>query len=339
MLPLLLLAARPAAAEDARSPAIWYRASDRCPTGSEFVQKLAESGHAVRLAQGGDHIDFVVTLQSVESQTVGRLERQTQRGTVAIRELHDATCERVTEALALSLGLAVDPDAPGAAPPDAAQPPAAPSPEPARPPEPAAGPAAEPAVSVVAAKPAPLRLAEPRLIAVREPAPRVRHWALGLSFGALYGVATHPVPRGEAFVSLDHVLSELSLRLGVVGAVGSFATSLGSVQRTLVAAHGEVCPVRIGSERLALRPCVVSELGVTRVAEDAPASASASSFWWASGAGLRGEFELSGRVRLEAAAGALVPVPRHAVLGASSPLYQDAIITFSGALGISVAVP
>jgi hypothetical protein len=108
--------ARPAAAQDERSPAIWYRASEHCPTGSEFLRKLAKNGHSVRLAEGGDHIDFVVTLLSAEARTVGRLERQTKAGTVAIRELRDATCERVAEALVLSLGLAGDPNALGAPP-------------------------------------------------------------------------------------------------------------------------------------------------------------------------------------------------------------------------------
>jgi len=299
------------------------------------VQNLAESGHLVRLAQSGDQIDFVVTLQSLESQTLGRLERQTQRGTVAIRELHDATCERVTEALAFSLGLALDPDAAAAAPTAA--------PEPATEPEPSSQalqrPEPEPVPGVVASQPAPRSLAEPRLIAVWEPTPRARRWSLGLTLGALDGVATHPVPRGEAFVTLDRVLPGMSFRLGVVGALGSFSTSLGPVQRLLVAAHGEACPVRLGGERFALLPCLVSELGVTRVAQNVPVAASASSIWWAPGLGLRGEFELTGRVRLEAAAGALVPVPRHAILGAEAPLYQDAIITFSGAFGISFAIP
>ena len=335
LLPLLLLATRYSAAEEGRSPAIWYRASERCPSGSDFVQKLAENGHLVRLAQGGDHIDFVVTLQSVESQTVGRLERQTQRGTVAIRELRDATCERVTEALAFSLGLAVDPDAAAVAP--AAAPEPTPEPEPSS--QSLPGPEPEPVLGVVASQPAPRPLAEPRLIAVREPTPPARRWSLGLSLGALYGIATHPVLRGEAFATLDRVLSGMSFRLGVIGTSGSFSTSLGPVQRMLVAARGEACPVRLGGDRLALRPCLVSELGVTRVAQDVPVAASASSIWWAPGVGLRSEFELTDRVRLEAAAGALVPVPRHAVSGANGPLYQDAIIAFSGALGISLAVP
>lgn len=324
--------ARPAAAQDERSPAIWYRASEHCPTGAEFLHKLAENGHSVRLAEGGDHIDFVVTLLSAEARTVGRLERQTKAGTVAIRELRDATCERVADALALSLGLAVDPNALGA------------PPEPVPPETVVAGaPAPMPPVTAAVLEPDAPPPAEPTP-APRQAAPerssRPRVWSVGVSLGGLYGLATHPLPRAEAFVSLDHALStvlpELSLRLGVVGALGSMSSPSGTVDRTLLATRAEVCPIRLGSERIGARPCLVSELGLTRVAQD---EASASSLWWASGLGLRGELGLGRRLRLEAAAGALLPVPRHDVSKAGATIYRDAIIAFSGSLAISYLLP
>ncbi|HEY0469423.1 MAG TPA: hypothetical protein VGC79_34775, partial [Polyangiaceae bacterium] len=105
---LWLTFATPALAETL-PPAVWYRASEACPDGRQFLEKLAESSRQARLAQAGDHIDFVVTLVANGHETVGRLERQTDSGIVAIRELRDATCERVADALALSLGLALGP--------------------------------------------------------------------------------------------------------------------------------------------------------------------------------------------------------------------------------------
>lgn len=107
-LPLALAA--PAFAET-EPPAVWFRASETCPSGAQFLEKLAAHSRKARLAQAGDHIDFVVTLVADGRETVGRLERQTDAGIVAIRELRDATCEEVADALALSLGLALAPRA------------------------------------------------------------------------------------------------------------------------------------------------------------------------------------------------------------------------------------
>src|SRR4051812_9995401 len=100
----------------AEPPAVWYRASEACPSGAQFLEKLAENARHARLAQAGDHIDFVVTLVANRDETVGRLERQTNSGVVAIRELRDATCGQVADALALSLGLALTPGTSSATP-------------------------------------------------------------------------------------------------------------------------------------------------------------------------------------------------------------------------------
>ena len=90
---------------------VWYRSSEGCPDGSSFVVRLAELGQAARLAGVGDRVDFVVTLGRVADSSSGRLERQTHGGTVAIREYRDARCEQVAEALALTLDLALEPQA------------------------------------------------------------------------------------------------------------------------------------------------------------------------------------------------------------------------------------
>ncbi|HWO08879.1 MAG TPA: hypothetical protein VNN80_05345, partial [Polyangiaceae bacterium] len=88
---------------------VWYRSSEGCPEGSVFVARLAELGRPATLARVGDRVDFVVTVARTPDASSGRLERQTARGTVAIRELDAARCDEVTEALALSLEIALDP--------------------------------------------------------------------------------------------------------------------------------------------------------------------------------------------------------------------------------------
>jgi hypothetical protein len=81
---------------------IWYRTSEGCPSGDDFVQRLADLGRAAHLADAGDHIDFVVTLGVGTPKSSGRLERQTTGGTVAIRDVEAENCSQVSEALALS---------------------------------------------------------------------------------------------------------------------------------------------------------------------------------------------------------------------------------------------
>jgi len=337
---LLALAARsPAAsAQQARTPAVWYRAAAECPLGPDFLAKIEGTPRA-HLALAGEHIDFVVTLLTSGDETVGRLERQTNGGTVAIRELRDATCERVADGLALSLGLALDPTQPSAAPDADAQ-----APTNAAPTAPAAAsvetaPAAAPESSaqtppVVGLPPA---IEQPVKVKKR------RAWWLGVDAGLLSGPATRPMPRGTAFVDLEHALptlaDDLSLRLAVVGALGSSKTEIGAVQRWVLGGRIEVSPWRLGSERLGVRPCLAFELGATGASSSKGSGVNDRSLWAAPGAGLRLSGGLLPRLRLEAGAGALLPLLREQIFAGSRALYQDAILAFYGSFGVSFGLP
>lgn len=102
----------PALAADAAPGApgevsIWFRSSEGCPNGSGFLAKLDQRSTQAR--EVGDRIDFVVTLGSEQGLASGRLERQTDRGTVAIRDIQGSSCEVVAEARALTLTLTAAP--------------------------------------------------------------------------------------------------------------------------------------------------------------------------------------------------------------------------------------
>ena len=125
----------------------------------------------------------------------------------------------------------------------------------------------------------------------------------------------------------------------MVGALGSFSTQFGSVQRELLTGRAEACPVRLGNPRVGLRPCGMVELGVTRATLAEPVGVSATSLWWAPGLGVRAELGVSRAMRLEATVSALAPLPRHEISVAESPAYRDAIVTFSGELGASFSLP
>jgi len=331
----VLTFAASARAEGPREPAIWYRASDSCPPGAEFLAKLADGRAKARLAGAGDHIDFVVTLLSSAGQTVGRLERQTNGGVVAIRELHDATCDRVADALALSLALALEPTLtltePSAQPADEAPPAAAavaPAPVPVvAPTAPIEAPRAAAATAVPAARPAPI-----------SPASR---WFLGADGGLLSGLTVLPMPMGQLFADVDHALpavsADVSFRFAVLGGLGSTSTNIGSIGRWVLAGRAEACPVRWGSARFGVRPCVAFEVGASGASLDIEGQHSDARGWLAPGAELRASFALL-PVRLEAGAGAVLPLSRNELFAGSVSLYRDAIIGFRGSLGVSFGV-
>jgi hypothetical protein len=107
---LLLLASVASAQPEAREPAVlWYRSSEGCPDGASFLATIGTQASLLRLAQAGDRVDFVVNLALTTEGARGRLERETDAGTVAIREVEDTSCARVAEVVALNLSLALDP--------------------------------------------------------------------------------------------------------------------------------------------------------------------------------------------------------------------------------------
>jgi hypothetical protein len=99
------------AAPEAHPLRVWYRGSEGCPDGSTFLASLGRLGRTAQLAGAGDRVDFVVNVAHAEPQSSGRLERQSSTGTVAIRDVSAESCAEVAEVLALSLDLALQPNA------------------------------------------------------------------------------------------------------------------------------------------------------------------------------------------------------------------------------------
>jgi hypothetical protein len=323
-----------ARAESAGAPSVWYRASEQCPSGADFLEKVTANATAPRLAEAGDHIDFLVTLVATGAETVGRLERQTHAGTVAIRELRDANCERVAEALALSLGLALEPGRePTAAPVEA---------ESTRP---ESTPASDPPARALTAVPKTPGEASPPPSASTQNSPRFmdRRWSAALDLGALYGLAPRPMARGLLLVEADRawpaLSSKLSLRFGLVGALGSAETRIGSVRHWVLGGAAEVCPWRWELGRLGLSPCLGVELGVVGAAHDGTTGFGERTLWATPGAELRAQVALTSRLGLEAGAGVQLPVLRNEVFAGSSSVYRAQIVLFQGTLGILLGLP
>jgi hypothetical protein len=345
---LSLTLTAPAVADPA-VPAIWYRASEACPNGPQFLDKLAEnSRRGARLAQAGDHIDFVVTLVADPQETVGRLERQTDSGIVAIRELRDATCGQVADALALSLGLAMTPGSSNGAPPTAS---------PAETVGNGAGATgnSKPTETVAARTPnsvAPSNLTTaavsiPATDETPSPTAQPEHapeWSVGAALGAMIGITTHPLPRAELFVdvkpSFSHFLPNLSERGGIVGATGSSETAIGPVQRWVLAGRFEGCPIAWVEGRFDLRPCAAFEIGVDNASGTSESSLDDHAIWAAPAGQLRAALALLPKVlALEVSGGALIPLIRKEIFAGSQSLYRDAPVVFHGSVGASVRLP
>lgn len=315
---------------------MWYRSTAGCPDGAAFLARVGDRASSVRLAEAGDRVDFVVNLSlTPEGGARGRLERETEGGTVAIREVADPSCERAADVVALNLALALEPDRP------AREPVEAPAPSPT-----AAGPKASEPVSAdeetKAMEPRPRSTpvqAEPRPQVLSEPAPTgppPERWRVGMQGGVLGGVSPELMARGTAFVELGGVLAprlaDVTVRVAAVGALGSSDTDSGVVDQSLWAARLEVCPFNWGGRVLSLKPCAAGEAGQLRASHAYDASA----LWGALGAHARGQWVLGSSAALEAEVGALFPLSRYEVSAGSTVLYDSAPAGLSAAVGASI---
>jgi hypothetical protein len=306
---LLSLTASGAAADDVgRTPRpaplrVWYRSSDGCPDGVRFIERLAQLGRTALLASVGDRVDFVVTLARDAEQSRGRLERQSQERTVAIRDVESASCEEVADALALSLELSLQPTAPGA------------EPAPADTPEPAVPPAEGVPLS---------------------PGEEDRGWDVWLGAQGRFetGLARALLPGAALFVELAPHVPGPSLRLSLraARAVRELDTEL---TLTVVAARPEAC-MRWGSALLHVGPCAGVDLGMV-FARTSGAQGDDDSGAWTSAVGLvRGHWQAGEAVSVEAQIGAIVPFVRYRFdTRSGNEVADSAAAGVEAALGVS----
>jgi hypothetical protein len=341
---LLLAGAGGAESAGAQAPAvqIWYRSAPGCPDVAAFIARLAALGRPGQAASAGDRVDFVVTLGPAPASglaqpgSVGRLERQTERGTVAIRELRAARCEDVAEALALSLELALQPVADN--PPEQLAPsaptvqngaeslPNVGAPMPASPP---AAPEEEPSATPSSLAPAPSR----SHLGLR----------LGVQGTLATGIAPSAMPGVAVFVELGGVTASPSARLSLRGGYReSEAPGTGTdLQVVLLAGRLEGCPWTWVSGVFSLEPCAGLDLGVLRAESPGPQGRSDSGVWLSGAAHGRAAWRIAPALLLEVELGALVPFVRYD-LGAdmtTASLFQTAPVGVAAALGAAWLLP
>jgi hypothetical protein len=289
---------------------VWYRNSEGCPDGSSFVARLAELGQAARLAGVGDRVDFVVTLGRVADSSSGRLERQTHGGTVAIREYRDARCEQVAEALALTLDLALEPDA--------------------SPPVVAVAPTADPGLDAAAAQ-------TPASAEQRAPSWRVGPQALLQS-----GVAPQPAFGGALFAGVEDpgwFVRQLRAALFLLHGQGQVEARELSV--SLLGIRLEACPVAWSARGVAFYPCAGADLGALHAAGSSEFGRSDTGFWAAALAHGRGVFELGSGLALEAQLGGALPLVKYEMgpVQGRAAWFRTPALGWSAGLGMAWRVP
>jgi hypothetical protein len=331
------------AAEEPGSAVVWYRASDQCPDGASFLDATGARAKAFRLAHSGDHIDFVVTISTEDAEVFGRLERQTEAGTVAIRELRDTDCARVAGALALSLGLAVAPSSGAESPQHASERgEAEPTPEAAPDRTISAQPGRKSRTHEGPRTGEPSSAGAPPSQPHRHPA-RMQPWAVGVQGGVATGLQPRVSGRFEAFSELRDalvlVLPTLRVRGALVGALGSAPTPVGTVRRWVGAARLDLCPVAVGNERATIAPCAGAELGMTGAAGTHQQGLGDTDLWAAVDLRARAELQAFGPAGMAFDLGAGLPLKRFSVVADSGPLYETSSVGFFALLGVFLRLP
>ncbi len=288
--------APPAPAATAHPPAaavsVWYRSSEGCPDGASFLARLGQLGRTAALAGVGDRVDFVVTLAARSEVSAGRLERQTERGTVAIREVESPACADVAEALALSLELALEPAAAGSA-------------------------TSATGVSA-AALPAPEAAREPPADRPAEPAAeRALRAKLALGAQGRLGLGLGPqlTPGAALFAELVPRGWPSAARLGVHGAYAESEARSTNVRVLLLAAELDACAWRWQLGALSLEPCAGADLGLLQASSDGARGNDDRGLWASARGLLRSRWALSASLQPELQLGLVVPFTRY-VFGA-----------------------
>ncbi len=259
---------------------VWYRSGEGCPDGSRFLARLSELGRHATLARVGDRVDFVVTLAAEAGHSTGRLERQTERGTVAIRQLDASACGEVAEALALSLELALAP-APSAGGRDVSVP---------------------VAVDV---------LSDEHAEHMQQPEPGGQRWGIGVGAGVITGVTPGVMPAGALFGELGNPTAGFTARLSLGAGYRESGADDAGLEVSLVSARLDACAPGWGESGGVLQPCAALEAGVLSGDSDAPTARVDRGPWAAGRLSLRARLGSLGALAPEAEAGVSLPFVRY----------------------------
>jgi len=308
---------------------VWYRSSADCPDAAKFLERVKSRGTNAELAGVGDAVDFVVTVGTSNGTSAGRLERQTARGTIAIRELSAPSCEEVAEALALSLALSAQERS--SATPISSAPEATPTPAPS--------PVAVPAPS--AARTSPSETDE-RPQARNPSAVALSQWLLGAQGIFATGIAPNAALGFGAFGEYQVSKQDFggpSVRVSAIAARSDSETASGDLRASVITGRIDACPWALAGPSFRAAPCAAVELGPAFLESREPGG-KADTRLWVSGLGLVRLSWLAGRWAIEAQAAAVVPFTHYRLtLDGSEITYETPALAFQAALGAGFRLP
>jgi hypothetical protein len=292
---------------------------------------VSERTPRARLADIGDRVDFVVTIGNKEEASFGRLERQTARGTIAIRELAGESCEQIADALALTLALTLTPgsepsEEPGASVSDVSQP------------------SAPPSAKASSSKPEPESAPRPKTEAPRKPRRQAQRsntrFAGGINGRIAGGIAPSLLKGFGVYVQAALRGRDLLRPSGRL-AVGFAASNADQLDVSLLSGRFDACPLALGASNLFIRSCLSLELGQIS-AEYGSNGVKDRDIWLSSGGLLRLEYHAFGPVLIDASAGALLPMRAYTFLletDRMEELHRTAWLTSYMGVGLGLATP
>jgi hypothetical protein len=273
-----------------------YRGAPECPSANEFNRAVFSRTTRAHLAETEPAArTFVVVLERAGSGFAGSLAVREAEGTTTSREVKGADCGEVAQALALATSLAIDPNASLA--PEPATSTTPPPPEKPKPPE-----------------------SQPRKT------PPDRDGAKGAASGGAWeaalgpgvALAIGPRPAFGGALKAGYFSGKPSAALSSFGLELTFLATLPKTVETASStfwftfARPELCSMGVGTNHMALLPCLGAELGaVTGRGSDIADAATRTRFWAALDVGPRMRAVLSDTWFFEADARLLVPLVRY----------------------------
>lgn len=339
----------PPAETDVSAPTVWYRSAEGCPSGEQFVARVAGYNQGVRLARAGDRIDFVVTVAAGSEGAVGRLERQTNAGTIAISEVKDPNCDAVATALALSLGLSLTPDGATSTSTDVpsgvavAETRSSDGGEPGAAPSPKSSPVVDSKRANSGADLGPRRKPEvdSAVTASRDVVSETQStsWHVAAITEGAFALNPSAVWGGGAFVersARSAGYGTWSGRLGITGHFGNEATNVGRVEQWLVAARAGLVPIVWSVFGARISPFAELDLGAVTAEGTASNGKRAASFWGSVGVGARLGVALGRGMELQSQAAARAPLNPYRMRNEQETLFESRPVGLWVGLGLGV---
>lgn len=305
----LLFCAR-ARADQSRVPArLSYAASAQCPSDNAFRHRVSElTPRVVWIASGESSKDFTIRFSVDGRGARGVLNLRSANAELLVRRLQAASCDELSEAMAIIVALILDPDAKLSPPP--------------REPVPVESTSAE-TRAAPAPRPRSLRASfSPELFVVGGPTPSPAVGAaLGVSVLFLERSPLQLAVRASARASRSE---ELSTQYGMA----SFSWRAMSL---------ELCPLGSPSRRIArVEGCVTFDAGQIVASAGSNPGAEAQRTWLAPGASLHTGLYPLDFLGLEATGGASLPLIRDRFLLTPFAIHQPAALAWRAGLALSL---